>query len=207
MPSTDIDARKVELRARAKANRNAAVSAAGPDAATHFAENLMSIAGSLALDETSVIAGYWAMSNELDVTPAMLALSASCGARCALPVVIKNNAPLVFRNWAAGMELDSGGFGTQHPPESAGVCVPDILIVPLLAFDGAGYRLGWGGGFYDRTLEQLRDAGRTVVAVGAAYAGQELDEVVRGPYDQPLEWIVTEQSARRIDDTDTVKED
>ena len=110
----------------------------------------------------------------------------------ALPVVIAKNTPLVFRQWAPGDALVLGRWDIQVPPEDAPEVLPDVLLVPLLAFDRKGFRLGYGGGFYDRTLEKLR-ALKKVTAIGIAYAGQEMDTVPRDAFDQRLDWIMTEK--------------
>jgi 5-formyltetrahydrofolate cyclo-ligase len=110
----------------------------------------------------------------------------------ALPVVVAKNTPLVFRQWVPGDALVLGRWDIKVPPESAPEVLPDVLLVPLLAFDRQGYRLGYGGGFYDRTLEKLRGL-KPVTAIGIAYAGQEVDDVPRDAYDQRLDWIMTEQ--------------
>ncbi len=110
----------------------------------------------------------------------------------ALPIVVAKNTPLVFRQWAPGEPLVSGIWGIQIPPETAREVQPDVLLVPLLAFDRSGYRLGYGGGFYDRTLEKLR-AVKKITAIGLAYSGQEVDAVLRDEHDQQLDWIMTEQ--------------
>jgi 5-formyltetrahydrofolate cyclo-ligase len=110
----------------------------------------------------------------------------------ALPVVMAKNTPLVFRQWAPGDALVIGRWDIKVPPEAAPEVLPDVLLVPLLAFDRQGYRLGYGGGFYDRTLEKLRTQ-KPVTAIGIAYAGQEVDEVPRDAYDQRLDWIMTEK--------------
>ena len=109
----------------------------------------------------------------------------------ALPIVVAKNTPLVFRKWAPGEPLVSGLWDIQIPPSSAPEVQPDVLLVPLLAFDRQGYRLGYGGGFYDRTLEKLR-ATKKVTAIGIAYAAQEVDSVLRDEHDQQLDWIMTE---------------
>jgi 5-formyltetrahydrofolate cyclo-ligase len=110
----------------------------------------------------------------------------------ALPIVVAKNTPLVFRKWAPGEPLVSGLWDIQIPPETASEVQPDVLLVPLLAFDRMGYRLGYGGGFYDRTLEKLRSI-KKVTAIGIAYAGQEVDAVLRDDHDQQLDWIMTER--------------
>ena len=110
----------------------------------------------------------------------------------ALPVVIAKNTPLVFRQWKPGDALVLGRWDIQVPPAEAPEVLPDVLLVPLLAFDRKGFRLGYGGGFYDRTLEKLR-ALKKVTAIGIAYAGQEVDAVPYEEFDQRLDWIMTEK--------------
>jgi len=194
-----VDEQKATLRSEAKSRRKVAVGAAGKDANDLFTKNILALAKDIGLDGASVIAGYLAMADELDVVPAMLRLGEACGARCAMPVVVGKNTPLVFRQWDQNTEMESGGFGTRHPVPGTPVLSPTIVLVPLLAFDAFGSLLGWGGGFYDRTLQMLRNAETSnVVAVGCAYAGQEMDAVVRDEYDQPVDWIVTEREIRRV---------
>jgi 5-formyltetrahydrofolate cyclo-ligase len=110
----------------------------------------------------------------------------------ALPVVIAKNTPLVFRQWKPGDALVLGRWDIQVPPLEAPEVLPDVLLVPLLAFDRKGFRLGYGGGFYDRTLEKLR-ALKNVTAIGIAYSGQEMVTVPRDDFDQRLDWIMTEK--------------
>jgi len=110
----------------------------------------------------------------------------------ALPVVVAKNTPLVFRQWKPGDALVLGRWDIQVPPVEAPEVLPDVLLVPLLAFDRKGYRLGYGRGFYDRTLEKLR-ALKNVTAIGIAYSGQEMDTVPRDDFDQRLDWIMTEK--------------
>ena len=136
----------------------------------------------------AIIAGYWPMGDEMDPRPLMLAL-ASRGHAMALPVTPPRGQPLAFRAWAPGAALRPGPMGTSEPAEGAALR-PDILLVPLLAFDRAGRRLGYGGGYYDRTLAALPGA----KAIGIAYAGQEMPEVPAGPQDMRLPLIATEDS-------------
>jgi len=114
-----------------------------------------------------------------------------------LPVVVAKGAPLMFRAWTPETRLVPGGFKTEVPAPGAPEVVPNILLVPLLAFDNAGYRLGYGGGFYDRTLAKLRALAR-ISAIGFAYEGQAVEAVPHAEYDQPLDAIATERSYRRI---------
>jgi 5-formyltetrahydrofolate cyclo-ligase len=151
---------------------------------------------SLLPDELGVVSGFSPIGSEIDALP-LLAKLRKKGHESALPIVVANGEPLVFRRWAPGDDMTSGPFGVQEPLPSASEVVPDILLVPLLAFDRRGYRLGYGGGFYDRTLERLRANGRGI-AVGVAFAGQEVNAVPVAAYDQPLNWIVTEREAIEI---------
>ena len=114
------------------------------------------------------------------------------GWRTCLPVVIAAEQPLVFRAWSPGQKLVPGMWDIPIPDDSAEEVLPDVLLVPMLAFDAKGYRLGYGGGFYDRTLEKLR-ALKTVTAIGVAYGAQMVDEVPRGPHDAPLDYVMTEE--------------
>jgi 5-formyltetrahydrofolate cyclo-ligase len=122
------------------------------------------------------------------------------GHRIALPVVRAKGQPLLFRHWIPGAPLIQGAFKVMTPPESVPELEPQVLLVPLLAFDQAGYRLGYGGGFYDRTLEKRRreaHSGHPVLAIGIAFAAQETESLPRGPFDQRLDWIATEAWARK----------
>lgn len=149
----------------------------------------------LDLPGSAAIGGYWPSGSELDCRPLLRALVGRHV--CSLPVVVAPRAPLAFRVWKPDSILVPGRFSIPVPSGSAAPVTPDVLLVPLLAFDRRGHRLGQGGGYYDRTLAALR-AAAPVLAVGLAYAAQELAAVPRGAHDQPLDWIVTERSAFRI---------
>lgn len=134
----------------------------------------------------AILAGYWPMRGEADPRRAMAAHDGPT----ALPVVSGPARPLIFRQWRGGA-LEAGPFGTSHPPDSAAVLTPRVLIVPLAGFDARGNRLGYGGGFYDRTLELLRESG-PVTAIGLAFSCQRLPDIPAEVTDQPLDLIVTE---------------
>ena len=134
------------------------------------------------------LAGYGQMRTEIDPSAAM-AEAAAHGPVC-LPVIQGAGLPLKFRAWTPDCEMAEGPFGAQIPA-SGDMITPEILIVPLVAFSRAGGRLGYGGGFYDRTLEGLR-AARPTLAIGFAFAAQELPDLPLEPTDQPLDLIVTE---------------
>lgn len=173
--------------------------AAGAALALHLRERVH-------LPPGCAVSGYWPLPEEMDIRPALLELHAN-GHRIGLPVVAGRSKPLLFREWYPGMELVVGNFKVETPPQHAPEIVPEALLVPMLAFDDHGYRLGYGGGFYDRTLRLLRDRARersrAIMAIGVAYAAQQVAKVPRGPYDQPLDWIVTEKSASPIGDNAT----
>ncbi|WP_270938491.1 5-formyltetrahydrofolate cyclo-ligase [Falsiroseomonas oryzae] len=135
----------------------------------------------------AVVSGFWPMGPEIDIRPLLLALHAR-GHAIALPVTPKRGNPLAFRRWTPGDVLARGPMGTSQPGPEAEPLTPDWLLVPLLAFDRAGRRLGYGGGYYDRTLSALPGA----TTIGCAYACQELDEVPAGPDDARLDAIATE---------------
>lgn len=141
------------------------------------------------------VSGFIPYLSEIDTRPLLSSLAAK-GLATSLPVVIKDRAPLEFRTWAPGEPTIPGRWGIPVPPEGSPVVDPDILLVPMLAYDRHGYRLGYGGGFYDRTLEKLR-ALKPVTAIGVAYSGQRVDAVVRGEHDQPLDWVLTEKGPFR----------
>ena len=138
----------------------------------------------------TVVSGYYPYRSEIDVMP-LLERLAGQGMQIALPVVVESEQPLIFRSWKPDDPTKKGELNIEIPLESSPEVEPDVLLVPLLAFDDRGYRLGYGGGYYDRTLEQLR-AKKDIVAVGVAYAGQEVGAVVRGVVDQPVDWLLTE---------------
>jgi 5-formyltetrahydrofolate cyclo-ligase len=134
------------------------------------------------------VSGYWPIGDEIDVRPLLHRLYGR-GCRVALPVTPPRGNPLHFRLWEPGLALVAGRFGTVVPPDDAPQAVPDLLLVPLLAFDRRGGRLGYGGGYYDRTLAAFPTAG----AVGCAYAAQEVDAVPMGAYDKRMTAILTER--------------
>ncbi|MFT4013040.1 MAG: 5-formyltetrahydrofolate cyclo-ligase [Paracoccus sp. (in: a-proteobacteria)] len=140
-----------------------------------------------------VLAGYWPMRDEADPRPAM---QAHAGPVC-LPVVTGPARPLTFRRYDG--RLEPGRFGTRHPPAECPELRPQVLIVPLAGFDRAGNRLGYGGGFYDRTLERLRALG-PVTAIGFAYAVQEIRAIPVESTDQPLDLIVTDREILHLDE-------
>ena len=182
---------KQTLRGIARTRRRDLAAAAGVEAAAairdQFARALMPAAG-------TYVAGYWPMADEADVRPLLDHLQ-SAGCRCLLPVMQGKESPLLFRAWAAGDRLTRNRFGIFEPGPAADAATPDLLLVPLLAFDDAGRRLGQGGGYYDRTLAERRAHAAGPPAVGIAFAGQQVDRVPHDGFDQRLDWVVTETGA------------
>jgi 5-formyltetrahydrofolate cyclo-ligase len=181
----ELHERKAALRDAAQERRRAAYAAA-----TRAAEAARDHFLAAGLHEGARIAsGYRRIRSELDPEPLMRAL-AERGLRLCVPVIEGRGLPLKFREWTPGARMRPGPFGAQVPVEGDWL-QPDLLVCPLLAFDARGRRLGYGGGFYDRTLARLRAAG-PVRAVGFAYAAQEVDEVPADETDQTLDAVVTE---------------
>jgi 5-formyltetrahydrofolate cyclo-ligase len=187
---------KMALRRVAAERRLALARAAAPDIGAMLAERFLAAVPLPAAG--AAVSAFWPMGPEIDVRPLLHRLDA-LGYRLGLPVMVGRGRPLVFRRWTPATVLVDGGFGTSVPPDGAPAVVPALVIVPLLAFDRQGFRLGYGGGFYDRTLAALRAAGRPL-AVGVGFAGQEVARVPRADYDQRLDWMVTEREAFRIGD-------
>ena len=141
-----------------------------------------------------VLAFCWPYKGEYDARFLARALRER-GAVTALPVVVAPKTPLVFREWHPGARLEAGVLGIPFPADSREVA-PDAVIVPLVGFDDAGYRLGYGGGYFDRTLEAIA---RKPVVIGVAYEGAHLDTIHPQPHDIPMDWIVTERGIYRRD--------
>lgn len=171
---------KVLAREAAFAARKAAFAGGQGQAAEILADYLAGQGG-------RVLSGYMPMRTEIDPLPAMAAHQGTVG----VPVIIGKGQPLRFREWSPGAKMVEGAFKALIPEEGAWV-EPQVLIVPLLAFDARGFRLGYGGGFYDRTLEGMRAKG-PVLAVGFAFAAQEVAEVPIDATDQRLNAVVTEE--------------
>lgn len=183
---TDLTAIKAQARKAAFARRKLAHDS-GAGHAGYLSEVLAGYRG-------VPLSGYMAMRTEIDPTAAM-AEAAAHGPVC-VPVIIGKGQPLKFRAWEPDCEMIAGEFGAQVPASGDWI-TPEILIVPLVAFSRAGGRLGYGGGFYDRTLEGLR-AQRGTLAIGFAYADQEDDNLPLEPTDQPLDLIVTERGVIEV---------
>lgn len=190
--AVSLDERKRALREDARKRRSLAF------AAENAAETALRarILAAFEFSAGTVVSGFWPLAEELDLRPLLETLS-NRGCKVVLPAMTGKDRPLVFRDWKPGDELVPAGFGTFEPAASQEARAPDVLLVPLLAFDRHGYRLGYGGGFYDRSLAELR-AAKTVTAVGVAFSALEVDTVPRDANDQRLDWIVTEREAFKL---------
>jgi 5-formyltetrahydrofolate cyclo-ligase len=191
---------KAALRTRMQAWRNRLDGAAKVRAAETIAERGAALVSELrgpggqdpAVRGTAgrgTVSGFASLPAELNVWPLLRRLSGA-GVPLALPVVAGKGQPLVFRAWAPGDLMDKGVWGIPEPRADKPVLEPDVLLVPLLAFDIRGGRLGYGGGFYDRTLARLR-AIKPIVAIGLAYDEQRVNAVPHLDYDQRLDWVLT----------------
>jgi 5-formyltetrahydrofolate cyclo-ligase len=144
------------------------------------------------VETPAVVSAFWPMKDEPDIRPVMIELFNE-GCELALPVVTGKGQPLLFRSWRPGDPLEAGVFNTLHPSPKRETVEPDVLLVPLLACDAQGWRLGYGGGFYDRTLRGLRTR-RRVQAIGVAFDEQYVaEEVPHGPHDERLDWLLTDR--------------
>ena len=213
---SDIETVKTEMRKK-QAEVRARLHESLPDAPTHlagYASDVLRVAErklGARLARPLMVAGYWPIKGEIDPLPLMAVL---CNLGCAtcLPVTPLEAQPLSFLRWRMGDELSEGRFGTKQPLASATRVIPQLILLPLLAFDRQCVRLGYGGGFYDRSLIQLRPPVQTrpqllspysrppsptrpsvsVVAIGVAFAGQEVDIVPSSRHDIPLDAVATE---------------
>ena len=179
MNPEDIAAWKARTRAEARARLTHCDPAWGEALMRHWLEQP-------ALPQGMVVGGVWPLPGEIDLRPLLRLLHAK-GHPIALPFTPPKGHPLEFRAWHPGAVMREGRFGTHHPDGE--VLIPDVLLVPLLAFDRAGNRLGYGGGYYDRTLAGLPG----VRAVGFGFAAQEFPALCTEPTDRPLDAIVTER--------------
>jgi 5-formyltetrahydrofolate cyclo-ligase len=177
---------KDDLRAAALAKRDALSGARRHAAAQAIAARGLPVP----IAPGMVVSGYSPIRSELDPIPLMRALAAQ-GARLALPVIAARDRPLSFRAWSPGDSLARGLFGILEPMPEAAELIPDILLVPLAAFDRLGHRIGYGAGHYDRSLAALR-AARDIVAIGMAFATQEIEAVPMQPHDVALDYVLTE---------------
>jgi 5-formyltetrahydrofolate cyclo-ligase len=184
-----IEEAKVELRAAAQARRDALPA----DARMAAAEAIAAREFPLAIAPGTIVSGFMPLKSEINPLPLLQKLS-ELGARIALPAIAGRGKPLIMRAWEFGAPLDRGQWGIREPKADAPDVEPDILLVPLLAFDRAGHRIGYGAGYYDMTIAKLR-ARKKVTAVGIAFAAQEVAKVPATPRDERLDLVLTEREA------------
>jgi 5-formyltetrahydrofolate cyclo-ligase len=190
MPPTDpVLIEKAKLRSAALERRDSLPAAARAAAAEIVASRPLPVP----VPPGAVVSAYSPIRSEINPVP-LLRRFAQTGAQLALPTIVARGKPLCFRAWTFGEELSRGQWGIREPNPDAPELHPDILIVPLAAFDRRGYRIGYGAGYYDLTLNALR-AMKPITAIGLAYAMQQIDAVPALPHDARLDLVLTECEA------------
>jgi 5-formyltetrahydrofolate cyclo-ligase len=182
----DIAQQKCDLRRTARAARHLAFARHGASAGERLATHGITFADPPA---GAALSAFLAIGEEIDPLPLMRHLWRA-GHVTALPVMVGKARPLVFRQWREGEALAEVQWGIREPLDTAPVIVPDVVLVPLLAFDARGYRLGYGGGFYDRSIADIRTR-KPIVTIGLAYDELQVDAVPHSQYDEPLDWVLT----------------
>ena len=188
MDETNAEAMEAKkaMRAEALQRRAAAFAILGGEAARKLAAHGLDF---LKLHPPLIVSGFAAIRDELNPAELMAWLHAE-GYQLALPVMKGKGRPLIMRSFAPGDVMEPAAWGIAEPTEDKPEVEPDVVLVPLLAFDPQGYRIGYGGGFYDRTLAKLR-AKKPIIAVGIAYDELKVDAVPHDGYDQRLDWVLT----------------
>jgi len=182
----DIQEEKANVRAAALAKRDAMPA----DERAAAAEAIAACAFPVAIAPGVIVAGFMPLKSEINPLPLMKKL-AEAGAQLGLPAIQGRGHPLIIRAYTFGDDLARGQWGIREPKPDAAEVAPDIVIVPLAAFDRAGNRIGYGAGYYDMTLRSLR-AQKKVIAIGVAFAVQEIDHVPVTPRDEHLDLVLTE---------------
>ena len=189
MADAAIEEAKALLRRRARAARGAL----SPEVRAEASADICRIFfDAITLHPDDAVAAYWRIRDEVDCQPILIRLMDS-GQTVILPAVNEADEPLEMRVWEPGTALYEAGFGTLAPSDLAPRRNPDLVLMPLLGFDAAGTRLGYGGGYYDRALAQLQ---RRPKLIGLAFSAQELDAIPREPHDVPLDAVITEHGVR-----------
>lgn len=185
--NSNIISLKEKAREQAKAVRQKLHGSASPSIYSDLSDHLLALLKKLGLPSNSVVAGFWPIGSEIDTRVVLNDLTRR-GYSLALPVIEVQNQPLVFRQFETGDELVEGSFKTKQPSVHAPIVEPDIILVPLLAFDSEGGRLGYGGGYYDRTIAKHK-----ALTIGLAFAGQLVRNTPNDKLDMPLDYIVSER--------------
>ncbi len=184
---SDNRSAKADLRAATMAKRDALAA----EVRAAAAEVIASRGLPCEVTPGAVVAGFMPLKSEINPIPLMKKL-AGAGAQLALPAIAARGKPLIMRAYRFGDELARGQWGIREPKPDAPEVTPDILIVPLAAFDRTGHRIGYGAGYYDMTLHALR-AKKQITAVGVAFAAQEIARIPTTPRDEPLDFVLTER--------------
>jgi 5-formyltetrahydrofolate cyclo-ligase len=188
----ETKAQKAALRAKQKTLREAAFRKYGETAPDALKSHGIGFAG---VNAPAWVSAFFPIGEELDPLPLIDRLIGEGFGVC-LPVMVGKGKPLVFRAWKPGDDLNEVMWGIKEPRDSAPVIEPDIVLAALLAFDDRGYRLGYGGGFYDRTIARLKTI-KPAVVIGLAYDELRVDAVPHNDYDQPVDWILTPSGPRK----------
>jgi 5-formyltetrahydrofolate cyclo-ligase len=186
-PVDAVSQEKSELRRAAAARRDAMPAQSRKVAAEAIAARAFPVK----IGPGTIVSGFMPLKSEINPLPLMRKLVED-GVQLALPVVAGRGKPLIMRVWRWGEPLDAGVWGIREPKPDAAEVAPDILLVPLLAFDRSGHRIGYGAGYYDMTIAQMR-ARKSITAIGLAFAAQEVPHVPRTSFDAPLDLVLTEK--------------
>lgn len=187
MPDTTISDQKAELRTATLAKRDALPAAERQRAAEAIAARPFPVS----VAPAAIVSAFMPMKSEINPLPLLRKL-ADQGAQLALPAIDKRGKPLIMRAWKFGDPFKAGQWGIREPMPEAPAVDPDILIVPLACFDRAGHRIGYGAGYYDMTIHALR-AKKRVIAIGIAFAAQEIPRVPATERDERLDLVLTER--------------
>ncbi len=195
-PDAELKRAKDKARKQADRIRKNIAPEGGEEAAARLADHFLE---TIALPAPAIVAGYWPIREEIS-SLTLLRLLHERGQPCALSRLDAEGEPLSFRRWSPGDPLEDGPFDIPQPRAAAPACAPDALLIPLLAFDRQGHRLGYGRGYYDRALAELK-AKKTICAVGLAFAVQEVQHVPAASHDIQLDYIATEKACLPIKKT------
>ncbi len=187
MQSEDLKAGKAALRKSVLEKRNALSVAYRQEAAQAIIPHFFN---TITLPERSCISGFWPIRSEIDPRPLMREFEAQGMALC-VPAILDAQT-IEFRAMSFGDALVETGFGTMGPPADAPVVDPDIMLIPLAAFDRAGNRIGYGAGYYDRAIAALHQKNKYPVLIGVAFDAQRVDHIAHEPHDVALDYILTE---------------